>query len=167
MKESDVVIVPLIRRRIKVERFSDIIVYDATARVQCVLPKRDWISLGVGIHGWRIGPVRDATTPDGVECSPLRGPDNGPASASGLSLPLRERFELKRPSRPHEDDVIPHLDHQDEISSSSSPFSIPAAMPTSNRASSTSQANTVLPRAFLYSPSDIVRLGELGVVTVK
>ncbi|GMF59998.1 unnamed protein product [Phytophthora fragariaefolia] len=42
-----------------------------------------------------------------------------------------------------------------------------ASLPTSNRASSSSQASTMLPRAFLYSPSDIVRLGELGVVTVE
>ncbi|GMF18381.1 unnamed protein product [Phytophthora fragariaefolia] len=42
-----------------------------------------------------------------------------------------------------------------------------ALLPTSNRASSSSRASTMLPRAYLYSPSDIVRLGELGVVTVE
>ncbi|KAE9267940.1 hypothetical protein PF001_g29869 [Phytophthora fragariae] len=62
-----------------------------------VLPQRDWISLGDGIHGSRTGLVRDVTAAGGVESSssPPRGVDSAPASASGLSLPLRERFELE------------------------------------------------------------------------
>ncbi|GMF31392.1 unnamed protein product [Phytophthora fragariaefolia] len=55
----------------------------------------------------------------------------------------------------------------DEASSSPSPSSMSALMPASKRAWSSSREKFALPRAFLYSPSDIVRLGELGVVTVE
>ncbi|GMF63404.1 unnamed protein product [Phytophthora fragariaefolia] len=137
MNEPDVVIAPLIRRRIKVELLSGIIVDDAIARVQCiltrraVLPKRDWISLGVGIHGSRTGPVRDTTVLDEVESPPLRGLDNGPASASGLSLPLRERFELEASessSRGRRDPTLGSTRVEDEVPSSSSYPSSMSAM---------------------------------------
>ncbi|GMF53540.1 unnamed protein product [Phytophthora fragariaefolia] len=51
----------------------------------------------------------------------------------------------------------------DEVSSSPSSSSMSASLPAPKRAQNASRANVVLPRAFLYSPSDIVRLGELDV----
>ncbi|GMG16367.1 unnamed protein product [Phytophthora fragariaefolia] len=111
------------------------------------------MSLGVGIHGSRTGPVRDTTALDEVESPPLRGLDNGPASASGLSLPLRERFELEATdpsSRGRLDPTLGSTRVEDEDpSSSSSPSSMSASLPSSNRASSSSRASTMLPRVFL------------------
>ncbi|GMF28795.1 unnamed protein product [Phytophthora fragariaefolia] len=41
-----------------------------------------------------------------------------------------------------------------------------ASLPSSKRAGSSSRKKVALPPAFLYSPSDIVCLGELDLVTV-
>ncbi|GMF40111.1 unnamed protein product [Phytophthora fragariaefolia] len=104
-----------------------------------LLPKRDWISLGVGIHGSRTGPVRDTTVPDEVESPPLRGLDNGPASASGLSLPLRERFELKASessSRGRRDPTLGSTLVEDEVPSSSSSSSMSTSFAWESLASS-------------------------------
>ncbi|KAE9269058.1 hypothetical protein PF008_g30966 [Phytophthora fragariae] len=60
--------------------------YNACLLTGVVLPKRDRISLGDGIHGSRAGLVRDVTAAGGVESSssPPRGEDSAPVSASGL-----------------------------------------------------------------------------------
>ncbi|GMF35101.1 unnamed protein product [Phytophthora fragariaefolia] len=176
MKDSDVVIASLIRRRIKVEHLSDIIVYDATARVQCVLTRRSSTAETRLDLAWRRHPWvahwssarRHNTRRSRVATTPPAG--QWPASASSLSLPLRERFELEASessSRGRRDTTLGSSRLGDEVSSISSPSSMSASLSAPKRASSSSQANTVLSRAFLYSPSDIAHLGELGVVTVE
>ncbi|GMF54532.1 unnamed protein product [Phytophthora fragariaefolia] len=79
--------------------------------------------------------------------------DNGPASASGLSLPLRERFEpeaSESSSRGRRDPTLGSTRVDDDVPSSSSfPSSMSASLLTSNRASSSSRASTMLPRVFL------------------
>ncbi|KAE9354108.1 hypothetical protein PF008_g4680 [Phytophthora fragariae] len=140
--------------------------YNACLLTGVVLPKRDRISLGDGIHGSRTGSVRDVTAADGVELpsSPPRGVDSGPASASGLSLPLRERFEREARSRGRRVPTVASSRPEDDDSLTSSPSSMSASSMPSKRVS---LAKVTLPRDFWYSPTEMVRLGELDVVTVE
>ncbi|KAE9261165.1 hypothetical protein PF001_g32496 [Phytophthora fragariae] len=114
--------------------------YNAYGLAGVVLPWRDWISLGDGIHGSRTGLVRDVTAADGVESSspPPRGVDRAPASASSLSLPLRERFELEASessSRRRRILTLASLRPEDEEPCSSSPSSMSRSSMPSKRVS--------------------------------
>ncbi|KAE8955003.1 hypothetical protein PF001_g27230 [Phytophthora fragariae] len=98
-----------------------------------VLPQRDWISLGDGIHGSRTGLVRDVIDAGEVESSssPPRGVDSTPESASGLSLPLRERFDLEASESPSRGRRVPTSRTEDEDSFASSPsFMSASSMPS-------------------------------------
>ncbi|KAE9102017.1 hypothetical protein PF007_g14910 [Phytophthora fragariae] len=114
--------------------------YNACLLTGVVLPKRDRISLGDGIHGSRTRLVRDVTVAGGVESSssPPRRVDSAPASVSGRLLPLRERFDLEASESSSRGRRVPTLDSlrpESEDSFSSSPSSMSAFSMPSKRLS--------------------------------